>query len=111
MHSDEEQSECRRLRVIPPLNEECDVPNPPPGCLEFHCVIAKVGIPVSTADWDPENTGLFAIAGIWCTVWHAVIVIVHTCSAACLPGFTHSYDAALRLSSLLRIAMLYSSWI
>lgn len=41
-HNDEERGECRRLRVIPPLNAECDVPGAVDGCVEFHCVMSEV---------------------------------------------------------------------
>lgn len=41
-HNEDEQGECRRLRVIPPLNDDCDVPDAPEDCVEFHCVIAEV---------------------------------------------------------------------
>jgi hypothetical protein len=42
VHNEVERDECRRLRVIPPLNQSCDVPDEATGCLEFHCVIFKV---------------------------------------------------------------------
>ena len=41
-HNEDERGECRRLRVIPPLNDDCDVPDAPEDCVEFHCVIAEV---------------------------------------------------------------------
>lgn len=40
-HNEDERGECRRLRVIPPLNDDCDVPDAPEDCVEFHCVIAE----------------------------------------------------------------------
>ena len=41
-HNEDERGECRRLRVIPPLNDDCDIPDAPEECVEFHCVIAEV---------------------------------------------------------------------
>lgn len=41
-HNEDERGECRRLRVIPPLNSDCDVVGAKDDCVEFHCVIAEV---------------------------------------------------------------------
>lgn len=40
VHNEDERSECRRLRSIPPLNAECSADSA--DCLAWECVIAEV---------------------------------------------------------------------
>jgi hypothetical protein len=51
-HSEDEVGECRRLRVIPPLNADCDVVGAAEGCHEFHCVIAEVRCLLICVRWN-----------------------------------------------------------